>query len=74
MASCLYLVRDARGRVCPESAGGSQGHAVCRFVSAVAGHDVNRFVAWMLWLNWWRLGYRIAYLPALTMQELTHGR
>ena len=37
MADCLYLVRDPRGRVLPESVGATQGHAVCRFATAVAG-------------------------------------
>jgi|GEM_PF-2071541 len=67
MADCLYLVRDPRGRVLPESVGATQGHAVCRFATAVAGRNVGRLVAWLLWLNWWRLGYRVVYLPALTL-------
>lgn len=70
----LYLVRDPRGRVHPFCAALSQGEAVRRFASHRAGHKVTRPVAWLLWFNDWRRGYRVVYAPAIPKEEMPHGR
>ncbi|SDG27574.1 hypothetical protein SAMN05216571_10826 [Onishia taeanensis] len=70
----LYLVRDPKGRVHPFSSGLSQGAAVQRFVSDRAGRPVRRPVAWLVWLNDWRRGYRVVFTPAIPQKELNHGR
>ncbi len=73
MVERLYLVRDPAGRVDPYSTASSQGRAVQRFVARRAGRPVRTAVAWIVWLNHWRRGFRVVYLPAIPRKELPHG-
>ncbi|SDK77557.1 hypothetical protein SAMN05661010_00041 [Modicisalibacter muralis] len=68
----IYLVRDPAGRV-HQHIDRSQGGAVQHFVAARAGQDVRRAVAWLVWLNYWRRGFRVVYAPAMPQEDTAHG-
>lgn len=74
MSERLYLVSDPIGRVDPYSTATTQSQALKRFASRRAKRPVATAVAWLLWLNLWRRGYRIVYAPAIPHEDLTHGR
>ncbi|RCV89694.1 hypothetical protein DU505_08815 [Billgrantia montanilacus] len=67
-------MRDPAGRVDPYSPATTQGRAVQQFVSRRAGRPVRSAVAWLVWLNDWRKGCRVVYLPAIPNEDLNHGR
>ncbi|MBZ9576759.1 hypothetical protein [Modicisalibacter sp. MOD 31.J] len=66
MSDRLYLVRDPAGRV-HQHIDRSQG------VAARAGRDVRRAVAWLIWLSYWRRGFRVVYAPAMPQEDTAHG-
>jgi hypothetical protein len=74
MTERLYLASDPLGRVDPYSTATSQGGALRMFISRRAGRKVASAVAWLVWLNYWRRGFRIVYAPAIPQKDLTHGR
>ncbi|MAY70758.1 MAG: hypothetical protein CME82_04795 [Halomonas sp.] len=69
----LYMVLDPLGRADPYSTSTSQRRAMQLFASRRAGRPVSAAVAWLLWFNLWRRGYRLGFTPAIPEKELVNG-